>query len=218
MRKTVFDPHVPASERHRFTGIHNALSSDASFRLLSGHYPYGVHRLYSIDHPRYFVMLREPIERATSNYFFIKGCSNASYIHPRLDDVESSDLSDLYRIPEYQNLQTRFIAGLGWEYMGRHIDLNGWIGQKALERAKYNLTHRYTAFGLKERFRDSAQLFARRADMEVRLAEKHHKKTPNRPSLSDLSEATTDLLRRRNSLDMALYQFAVEHFEVQFDE
>jgi hypothetical protein len=218
MRKAVFDPHIPASKRLRFTGIRNALSSTASFRVLSGHYPYGVHRLYGIDDPRYFVMLREPIDRAISHYFFIQACDGPDYRHPRLDDARSENIVGLYQKPAYQNMQTRFVAGLGWEYAGRFLNLNDRLGQWALSRAKFHLTHRYDAFGLQDRFQDSAQLFADRIEVNPHRPKKRHKRTPDRPTPSDLSNAATGALQRANALDVALHRFAVEHFEVQFDE
>jgi hypothetical protein len=56
-------------------------------------------------------------------------------------------------------MQTRFVAGLGWARRASHPP-NGRLGRWALSRAKQNLLEKYEAFGIKERFRESAQLFA----------------------------------------------------------
>jgi hypothetical protein len=93
------------------------------------------------------------------------------------------------------------------------MPLNGWWGQLALQRAKWNLENRYTAFGLKERFEASARLFASIIGVEPEWTEKRHKATPDRPSINELSEEARRSLRRANSLDIELYSFAVDLFK-----
>jgi hypothetical protein len=68
MRKAVFEPRVSESDIYSFSGIRRALSSRVEFDLLTGHHPYGVHKLYAVNTPRYFVMLRDPIDRAIYQY------------------------------------------------------------------------------------------------------------------------------------------------------
>jgi hypothetical protein len=215
IRRAVFDPTIAASNQRRFTGIRTALTDSTAFRLLVGHYPYGVHRLYGIQNARYFVMLREPVDRAVSHYHFIRACDGPSYVHPNVGDVRQYELLDFFRKPQYQNMQTRFVAGLGWTLAGRHISLNNRLGRWALSQAKRNLVQRYEAFGLKERFEDSARLFARRLDMHLQIPEKQYKKTPNRPSLTQITASSAQKLLDYHALDNELYQFAVENFETQ---
>lgn len=212
MRRAVLDPHTPESSRHRPSGHLSALCTRGSFDLVEGHFPYGTHHLYGIGDPRYFVMLREPLDRSVSNYYFIKSCDGPSYVHPRIEDVKQNSLVEFYRKAQYQNTQTRFLSGIGWEYAGRHLPLNNRLGQWALTRAKFNLKHRYEAFGLKERFEDSVQVIASSLGVEPEWPEKRHKATPDRPSVEDLPEATQRALRRSNSLDVELHSFAVDLF------
>ncbi|MCS3708305.1 hypothetical protein GGP62_003215 [Salinibacter ruber] len=215
LRLGVFNPNV--SDSHSPSGYRSALATQGSFDLVEGHFPYGLHYLYWIENPRYFVILRDPVDRAISHYYFIKACDGPSYVHPRIEDARENDLVDFYRKAEYQNMQTRFVAGLGWEYAGRYISMNGWLGRRALARAKRNLLEQYEAYGIKERFRDSAQLFATRLSASADILEKQHKKTPNRPTASELPDATAQELRQSNALDVALYRFATDHFDEQFD-
>jgi hypothetical protein len=214
MRIAVFEPHVPESRHHDPDGYWTALRSDASFDLLAGHCSaYGVHRFYDVEQPRYFVMLREPVDRAASYYYFVRQSMRSdSYSHPALEDATKYTLAEFYERPEYQNIQTRYIAGVEWEYAGRYLDLNGKMGKLALQRAKSNLTKKYEAFGLKERFEESAELMASRLGVEVSVPEKKYKSTRNRPMVSDLSDATRRSLRQANALDVALYEFARVRF------
>jgi len=215
MRKAVFEHWVSESEIHSFNGIRTALTDRVEFDLLTGHYPYGVHELYAVDTPRYFVMLRDPIDRAISQYYFTKMADTAWYSHPDLEDVKTNDLTDFYKKPVHQNLQTRFVAGLEWEWVGRRISLNGILGNLVLKRAKRNLLQTYEAFGLKDRFKESACLFGARLGEEPKLPGTRHKKTRGRPSIEDLSEEVLGQLRELNSLDVALYECAEAHFDAQ---
>jgi hypothetical protein len=194
-------------------GYRSAITTRGSFRLVDGHFPYGIHHLLGVESPQYFAMLRNPVDRAVSHYYFIKSCEGPSYTHPRLNDVKKNDLVDFYqKITRHQNVQTRFIAGIGWEFAGRHLSSNSQRGQWALKRAKWNLRNRYAAFGLKERFKASARLFASILGVQPRWSDKRHKATPDRPSLDDLPEEICRSLRQANSFDVELYEFAADLF------
>lgn len=216
IRKSVFDHVVEDKDIHRFTGVRAALKHGKPFKLLVGHYPYGVHWLYSMVSLQYFVMLREPVDRAVSHYYFIQSCDTDSYQHPRLQDVKSRSLVGLYEMPEYQNMQTLFIAGLPWQLIGRQLSLNNVLGKYVLGLAKKNLLGGYQAFGLKERFDESAQLFASHVNTRPETQERKHKRTPDRPSVADLDASVIQSIRANNTLDVALYEFAVTRFEDQF--
>jgi hypothetical protein len=194
MRTAVFKPAVNSSDCYGYEGIRSAVTSNADFGLLVGHYPYGVHHLYGVSTPRYFVLLRRPIERAISHYYFIKDANSPTYTHPQSSVVEGHTLASLYERPEYQNMQTRFVAGLFWQVVGRRLSLNGRIGQYVLRRAKQNLVERYEAFGLKERFEDTADLFGRRIGMEPEIPDRRIKKRSERPSAEDLPREKYDRL------------------------
>jgi hypothetical protein len=84
-----------------------------------------------------------------------------------------------------------------------------------LERAKNNLLKRYEAYGLKERFRESAHIFTSHLGREPTLSGERRKKTNDRPAKADLEKETLHKLRDLNSVDVALYEFACNHFESQ---
>ena len=215
LRKAVFDVHLDPQRIHRFTGVSEALQSEDEFDLLTGHCPYGVHWFYRIADPRYFVMLRDPIDRAVSHYHFVKSCNSSSYQHPSLDDVKEKSLVDFNHLPQYQNMQIRFIAGWHWQLIGRFVSLNTMLGKLALQQAKRNLHKHYEAFGLKGRFSDSAELFGKRVGVPVQLPERKYKKTRGRPTVNDLSDDVVHQLRASNALDVALYEYADCLFDSQ---
>ncbi|MCS3711889.1 hypothetical protein GGP61_003524 [Salinibacter ruber] len=78
--------------------------------------------------------------------------------------------------------------------------------------------NRYEAYGLQERFEASARLFADRLGVKVEEAAKRAKETSDRPAVSDLSAPVRQEMHDRNALDVALYRFAKNRFEDQFEE
>jgi hypothetical protein len=215
MREAVFDHGILESRVRSFSGLRRAFIDQVDFDLLTGHYPYGVHNLYSSTDSRYFVMLRDPVDRAISQYYFTKMGDKPWYSHPNLEEVKKNDLVGFYQNPAHQNMQARYVAGLVWEWIGRHVSLNGVFRGTVLGRAKQHLLEEYEAFGLKERFEESAHIFANELETTPRFPGQRRKKTKNRPSKDDLADETRRRLRVLNSLDVALYDFAYDHFEMQ---
>jgi hypothetical protein len=118
--------------------------------------------------------------------------------------------------PRYQSVQTRFVAGVWWEYAGKYLRLNNAVGHYTLRQAKRNLLTRYAAFGLKNQFRPSVELFASILNVEPHIPEKRLHNTDGRPQKEDLSDATIATVRDFNALDVALYEYAVERFSGQW--
>jgi len=113
-------------------------------------------------------------------------------------------------------MQTRMIAGIAGTQVGRYINLNNQFGRIFLKIAKCNLINNYEAYGLKECFKDSLELFAMKFHFELNMPKQDYKKTPQRPSVHRLSDEVVQQLKQSNSLDLELYDFAEEHFEEQF--
>lgn len=198
----------------RFQGYWDLLMNQKSFRALYGHYAYGVHLFRPTVAPLYFVMLREPVSRLLSYYYFYK--QSTAYESDVYQEADTKSFTEFCANPRHQNVQTRFVAGVWWEYVGKKLSLNNAVGRYTLEQARRNLTTRYTAFGLKSQFRPSVELFARILNVESQIPEKRHHNTDGRPRKEDLSDATIAAIRNFNTLDVTLYEYAVEHFNGQW--
>lgn len=102
----------------RFRGYKHLALSKCQFSFLRGHYAYGTHRLCEINGPsEYFTMLREPVSRLMSYYWFYK--QSSAYTHPVYKDVATHTLLDFSAKPKYQNVQTCFLAGVHYQYLGK---------------------------------------------------------------------------------------------------
>jgi Galactose-3-O-sulfotransferase len=190
------DPH-----RIRATiGHFSALPESRRRRLqaVRGHVPYGVHELLP-QGATYITMLRDPVTRLLSSYYFIL----RRPLHPLHRRMKRGHLSpeDLMRLtPEKQNLQCRFISGIG---------KRGSCDGQALEMAKQNLKRSFRVVGLSERFHESLLLMIAAFGWKVPFY-RDRKVARVRPRVDP---KIAQAIREHNSLDVELYEFGKELFE-----
>ncbi len=181
-----------------------ALSAEAQahYELVVGHMSYGLHASLPPTRPhRYFTMLRDPIERVISLYFFIKRTPN----HYLYDPV----VTENYTIAQFlayegsymaRNAQTRFLCGRDvMPYVGS-------IDDEALEAAKTNIRDHILVTGLTERFDESLLLY-RHAFGWRQIHYTRQNVTSNRKKQDDLSAEDLAALNAHTAYDQALPGF-----------
>jgi hypothetical protein len=167
-------------------------------RVVRGHLLYGIHEFLP-QGATYITMLREPVARFLSSYYFIL----RRPLHPlhRKLKTERLGVEDYLRLtPHRQNLQCRFIAGIG---EGGNCD------EQVLKAAKENLARSFTVAGLCERFPESLMLMTTSFGWEIPFYE-NRKVSKNR---SAVEPGVIDTIREHNRLDIELYEFAKKRFE-----
>lgn len=219
MRKTLLYPNISETKRCQANGLRELLSRDwSNCRWLEGHVPYGVHRLMKgwSSSPVYFTMLRRPIKQAISYYYFVLHSKSSSYEHPHYRDAAENSLTEFYKIPRHQNLQTRYLAG----YLCNRV--RNWCGfsiydSLLLRLAKKHLIHQYISYGLVERFEASLELIASHFGWEYEIPQKRIKSNPfkHRPHPEDLSRGQRVSLQASLDADCKLYAFAKDSFNQQ---
>jgi hypothetical protein len=195
-------------------GHKNALNirfNKNKIKFVKGHYKYGVHLIMGIKNPIYLTMLRDPVERCISYYYFIINSKSERYEHPHFKEADSKTLVEFFENRRFRNQQASFISGVPFSSMGNHF--GAW--SCVLSRAKYNIKNNYLAFGLQERFKESAQLFASKLGVEVKPLDKRYKSVSSRPTKEDLSKQMISRLKELNRVDIELYRFAKRRFDVQ---
>lgn len=168
------------------------------YRVVRGHLHYGIHEFLP-QGATYITILREPVARLLSSYHFIL----RRPLHPLHRKLKKERLAveDLIRLtPHRQNLQCRFISGIG---------TNGICDERALDLAKKNLTRSFRVVGLSERFQESLLLMITAFGWKVPFYE-NRKVSKVRPSLEP---GMVDMIRAHNRLDLELYDFGRELFE-----
>ena len=168
------------------------------FRVVRGHLLYGIHEFLP-QGATYITMLRDPVARVLSTYAFIL----RRPLHPLHRKLKAGRLGveDLIRMtPHRQNLQCRFISGIG---IGPNCD------EGVLELAKQNLARAFRVVGLCEQFQESLCVMMAAFGWKVPFYT-NRKVTKSRPSIEP---HVIDMIREYNRLDFDLYDFARRLFD-----
>lgn len=205
-------------EIKHFRGVPDLLRSRGEdYRALVGHTPYGVGAFAGGD-CRYFVMLRDPVRRALSHYYFIRKPPSKDAAGPSNPDQkrthQTTALADIFEVNRKRryrlfttwlvdNMQTRYVAG--WPHYWRAPD-----STTLLAAAKRNLEANYAAIGLQERFEESIDRIADAFGWQVGPAEGRHKASP---AFDPPDAETMRVLEDNHKLDAELYDFALTLFD-----
>jgi hypothetical protein len=192
----------------------------ARIRLVKGHMPYGLHKYLSVP-ATYITMLRDPVDRIVSHYYFVLN-TPSHYLHHEVTSRKMS-LSDFVRSgmsTELTNDQTRLTSGV--EKVNTRL-LDGEerrtlrasrepVTREILETAKKNLQDHFSAVGLFSRFDESLLLFKRRLGWR-NIYYVRRNVTKDRPGKQLLARETRDLIAQHNEMDVELYEYARARFE-----
>ena len=201
------------SARFRYTYVKTmAPEKLAQVKVLMGHEGFGFHNLFSSP-TKYITMLREPVERVISHYYYVLS-------HPKnrlYDPVHSQnmDLADFVHSGlsvEVDNSQTKYLAGLETPYLAY-----GEYGDELLAQAQKNLQQYFAVVGLTERFDASLLLLKRQLGWQMPFYTRVNV-SRNRPPKKQISPSIVEQIKEYNRLDLELYQFAKRLFEEQVQQ
>jgi hypothetical protein len=158
---------------------------------LMGHLYFGIH--HKLSKPcTYITMMRDPVERVISFYFYIK----ETELHPHHAEVNKMSFNEFINSKEYDfnNLQTRYFCG------GSSPDL---------EQAKETINKHFSVVGIAEMFDDSLSLMKRRLKWN-NIEYQRINVNKNRPLKKDLPANILSHITQNNTLDLELYKYAKE--------
>jgi hypothetical protein len=169
---------------------------------------FGLHQWVPGD-ATYITMLRDPIDRVISFYYFIQQTrQHYLYTYSEFEGMDLKELVESGLTKMVDNGQTRLISGL-WLEAGF-----GECDRAMLEQAKRNLRTHFSVVGLTEKFDASLVLLKRTFGWGNTLYQKHNV-THERPQRKKLPAETIEALRKTNLLDLELYDYAKKLFEEQ---
>lgn len=172
----------------------------AKIHFISGHVSYGFHQQLKIP-PDYITILRNPVDRVLSNYYYIRSNKNHR-LHDKVNNLTFEEYLSSGENPQLDNGMTRLISG-------EHPPI-GQCDEKMLEKAKKNLKNDFAIVGILERQKESMLLFKEYFQwnffpvFEVKNAGKYDQRIDKR---------TLRLVNEMNALDVELYKWSVERLD-----
>lgn len=194
----IIDQNVPSNRIYRYPH-HNqenivrtlTPTQKASFQWVYGHCRFGVHQYFGRPY-RYITMVRDPVSRIISAYYFIRSMpSNGLYKQVKNMTLEEFIYSQDPRISApLNNHQTRFFSGQN---------------DPDLKLAKKNLNQHFAFVGITEMYPQSVFLLNKLLGWK----QTHYSKenvTKKRPKKPPINEELTNHIRRLNEMDYQLYE------------
>jgi hypothetical protein len=159
-------------------------------KCVGGHCWYGLHEHFK-QPCQYFTMLRHPIDRVISEYYYILRRPTHK-VYPKIRSMSLTEFIRHFPLKS-SNQQTRRISGS--------------VREPELELAKQNLKNAFVVTGLLEMFDESIFLMKKSFNWHD-ISYSKENVTPKRPSITDIPKEVLDELEKRNEMDLELYQFA----------
>ncbi|AXI39410.1 hypothetical protein CX649_07020 [Bacillaceae bacterium ZC4] len=179
-------------------------ADNTQIKALYGHNRFGIHQHIQKRSFTYISMLRDPVERVISTYYFILERPQ-NRLHQLAKKVTFEQFVQ-EKHPEFHvpvnNHQTRFMSG-------KKIP--------DLKLALKNMEQFFSVVGVTEKFNESIFLMKKHLGWK-NISYQKVNQTNNRPKKSDLDDSLIQLIESKNQLDLALYSKAKEKLEKMLDE
>ncbi|MFI5202921.1 MAG: sulfotransferase family 2 domain-containing protein [Flavobacteriales bacterium] len=200
-------PHLKASD------LYMNLSPDEKKRIhiVKGHFPFGIHSNANADSFTYFSMLRNPVDRLISAYYYVLERPHL----PIYAQVTSKNLS----LSEFmtsgikgiiENGQTKMIAGmLDMEY--------GSCNEEVYLKAVDNIEKYFSVVGLSEQFDESALLMAKELGWKKTWYTRANI-TKNKPKRSTFSKDEIEIIEKYNQWDIKLVEYCKFRLQKQWNQ
>ena len=187
-------------------------------RYISGHVPYGVHRLFGAR-AKYFTLVRDPVERVISTFFWFQRGSPFCRAGKSLsfeEYVEGRD--DIY----LNNYQVRVLSGSAEldgvtpETKQRELIFGPPVERRHLEQAKRNVEDHFLIAAPLERLTESALMLRLMYCWPTRrLYNEYKNQTPDRPRTSGIPSRLIKIIEDCNAYDAELFNWVRNRFAAQ---
>lgn len=183
-----------------------SLKKKRQIEVVKGHFNFGMHETLPWD-STYFTLLRHPVERTISYYNFVLQ-NQGHFFHDRVKagNLTVAQVLDQGLTRDLDNGQLRLISGV-WN----DVPIGG-CTEDMLKQAKRNLRDHFAVVGLARKF-DESLLMLQQAFGWYHIFYIKHNVAKKRPSSQPLDKKTVAAIKRANSLDIALHDYATELFE-----
>ena len=167
--------------------------------------PFGLHE-YFPQPCSYVTLLRDPVDRLLSSYFFIL---RSPYLHNYIRDEATSECMTLEDFARSRtNVQIRMVSGVA----GDSLTYSGTLPSDVMAISKRNIQEHFAFVGLVESFDESLALLNRAFGWTNTLYTRENV-AKKRPRKEDIPKDTLRLIESCNEVDIELYEWARHEFE-----
>lgn len=197
--------HIPKTGGQ--TLWHILKEQDETYMILHGEY------FREFDKPfSYFTMIRNPIDRVISTYYYISSYMRDPLheqvkkmtIEDFVDHIQEDENEREYAKNDLRSLRLR-TANLATRYISGGNASN-------LEKAKINLNRHFTVIGLTERYLESLYLLKKTYNLS-NFTYKKRNITNNRKKIEDIPLKIIDKIANVNRFDIQLYESVKNEFD-----
>ena len=169
--------------------------------LIKGHMPFGLHK-YLPGEARYFTILRDPVKRAISQYFYIKNNPRNPLHQPLVENNWS--VADFMRKGESEGMNNGHIRWLLGDLQAIPF---GEINESHLTQAIENIDKHFLCVGINEMFDQSLLILANKLGWTSLPYYVRMNTNKRKTAVSDEDIAA---IKEYNEFDIRLYNYGVE--------
>ncbi|MDM5225449.1 sulfotransferase family 2 domain-containing protein [Cytobacillus sp. NJ13] len=174
------------------------IGEKTDIEFVTGHHPFGLHK-YTNRPCAYITMLRDPVERVISMYFYNLRKENHP-LHKKVKQLTFEEfINDKGLFRRTVNRQTQKIIG---SLIPKESDL---------QKAKNILNKHYKVVGITEMFDESIYLMKKELGWQ-NISYERKNYTADRPTREHFSNDVIERIKELNHLDMQLYTWAKRNF------
>jgi len=209
------------SQNHTIKRLSNLSEKEAEdTKCIWGHIPFGIHHYFSRPYS-YITILRDPIERVISMYYYLSNNPKIKWI----DDMSFKEFINHDGVKsKIENLQTRLLS---WEsqvvdYERTEENITRFVLESKqdvpnLRRAKKNLEQYFSIVGITEMFNESISLMKHELGWG-NINYRNKNVNFNRPKQEQLSSRIVNIIKEKNILDLKLYNYTKKRLKGKIDE
>jgi len=189
-----------------------------NIKLFKGHFVYGFHEWFNIDNPKYFTIMRNPIDRVMSHYLYSARKKN-HYLYEKRTPTYITLYEYVKELcPEARNGMTKQISGVYVnDNFGYGKNVNHCEDQEELyELALNNIKKSFVMVGITEEF-DKSLLLMKQLLGGKNIYYYYYKKNQNRNKKLrrsySISDETKEIIAEYNKVDIKLYNYCLKKFQ-----
>jgi hypothetical protein len=190
----------------------------SNLKFITGHNNLGCHK-YIKGESTYLSFFREPVDHFLSTFFYIKNGNKRKKYHHMIKDMTLDEFIDsgMYKkIEDFNNYQTRVMSNTYRNNIDTNLVSYDDFNEEHFKKAVDNLVNRFDYAFLQHQYNEALEYLKSELGWTSDIfSVKKFNETPNRPKVSDLSEATINKIKDINKYDVQLYDYCLKNYTLK---